>query len=188
MRRPSTSIFLCDVSHCSAFNLAVAVTDSSLERHLLCLSIPAAPRKGRSFALPADRDTFAEFPGLFPAFLLALSRSVFALALATARAYRYASLALGSMDMPPAMSLAPRAPAKTRTTLARSGLWSLRRSLLSRLREGSLTQGRRPALRRSAEASGACIRQTRIAPHGAGRDRALRPASERTYHEQDSLV
>ena len=33
------------------------------------------PLRG-SFALPADRDTFAEFPGLFPAFPLALPRSV----------------------------------------------------------------------------------------------------------------
>ena len=52
--------------------------------------------------LRPDRDTFAEFPGLFPAPSLALARSVSALALATARAYRYASLTLGSIDLPPA--------------------------------------------------------------------------------------
>ena len=57
---------------------------------------------------------------------------------------------------------APRAPAKTRTTLARSG-GGVCGARPSRLRAGSLTRARRAALRRSAEASGACIRQARIA-------------------------
>ena len=52
--------------------------------------------------LRPDRDTCAVFPGLFPAPSLALARSVYALALATARAFPYASLALGSFDLPPA--------------------------------------------------------------------------------------
>ena len=66
--------------------------------------------------LRPDRDTFAEFPGLFPAPSLALARSVSALALATARAFWYASLPLGSTDLAPAPVTRQGRRAKTRTT------------------------------------------------------------------------
>ena len=66
--------------------------------------------------LRPDRDTFAEFPGLFPTPSLALARSVYALALATARACMYASLPLGSTDLAPATVTRQGRRAKTRTT------------------------------------------------------------------------
>ena len=119
--------------------------------------------------LRPDRDTFAEFPGLFPApspRALALGfrarlgdGSRIYVRLAPARLHRLATR----------LRLAPRAPAKPRTT-RQSEWWRLRRSLPSRLRAGSLTRASRAALRRSAEASGACIRQARIAfDSGSGR-------------------
>ena len=102
-----------------------------------------APCGARISPSGGPRDTFAEFPGLFPAPSLALSRSVFALALATARAYRYASLPLGSYDLPPAYVSRQGPPRNLAQLAGASGGGCGARP--SRLRAGSLTptRGRR---------------------------------------------
>ena len=131
-------------------------------------SAPRGAPCGAPFALPADRDTFAEFPGLFPApyrltRVRLISRSPcdgsrISVRLARARLIRPATRA----------RLAPRAPAKPRTT-RRGEWWRLRRSSLAPSRR-LLDADSRAALRRSAEASGACIRHARIAfDSGSGR-------------------
>ena len=148
------------------------VPASPFHRRSAPLGAPCGARISPSGSgLRPDRDTFAEFPGLFPAPSLALSRSVCALALATARAYRYASLALGSIDLPPAR-VSRQGPPRNLAQLAESsgGGCGARRLAPSRR---LLDADSRVALRRSAKASGACIRHARIAfDSGSGR-RAL---------------
>ena len=145
-------------------------------------SAPRGAPCGAPFALPADRDTFAEFPGLFPAPSLALSRSVFALALATARAFMYASLPLGSIDLPPAY-VSRQGPPRNLAQLAGAsgGGCGARRLAPSRR---LLDADWRAALRRSAEASGACIRHARIAFRFWVGAQGPGPIRERNRHEQ----
>ena len=112
-------------------------------------------------ALPADRDTFAEFPGLFPAPPLALARS----------ALRSPWRRLAHFGTPRFRSAHSTChPRESRAKGPRETSHNSPRRVVevaalasSRLRAGSLTQDPRAALRRSAEASGACIRQARIA-------------------------
>ena len=88
--------------------------------------------------------------------------------LATARAYRYASLALGSYVLPPAR-VSRQGPPRNLAQLAEAsgGGCGARRLAPSRR---LLDADWRAALRRSAEASGACIRHARIAfDSGSGR-------------------
>ena len=79
--------------------------------------------------------------------------------------------------------LAPRAPAKPRTT-RRARVVEVAALASSRLRAGSLTRPPRAALRRSAEASGACIRQARIAFRFWAGAQGPGPMRERNRHEQ----
>ena len=144
-------------------------------------SAPRGAPCGAPFALPADRDTFAEFPGLFPAPSLALSRSVFALALATARAFMYASLTLGSYDLPPAR-VSRQGPPRNLAQLAEaSGGGCGARP--SRLRAGSLTPtGGRRFGDQPKQAALAFGRRESLSILGRGA--GPRPTRERNRHEQ----
>ena len=99
--------------------------------------VPGSPFKRRSaargapygapFALPADRDTFAEFPGLFPAPLPRALALGFRARLGDG-SRMYVRLAPARLIRPATrLRLAPRAPAKPRTT-RRGEWWRLRRS------------------------------------------------------------
>ena len=119
--------------------------------------------------LRPDRDTFAEFPGLFPApyrltRVRLISRSPWR-RLAHLCTPRSRS-AHTTCHPPTSRAKGPRetshnSPGRVVEVAALAG---------SRLRAGSLTRDWRAALRRSAEASGACIRHARIAfDTGSGR-------------------
>ena len=138
------------------------VPGSPFHRRSAPLGAPCGARISPSGSgLRPDRDTFAEFPGLFPAPSLALSRSVCALALRRLAHIGTPRSRSAHTSCHPRASRAKGPRETSHNSPGRVGEVAALASLAPSRR--LLDADWRAALRRSAEASGACIRHARIA-------------------------